>query len=62
MAASINSGVGRSAAANGTLIVTTGTANYAHWLRHLLRNLKLLGLDQMLRVCAADNSTAALAA
>ena len=44
------------------LIVTTCTSGYAHWLRHLHRNLAFLGLDKQLRVCSADASTAELAA
>ena len=44
------------------LIVTTSTSGYAHWLRHLHRNLAFLGLDKQLRVCSADASTAELAA
>ena len=44
------------------LLVTTVTASYEHWLRHLHRNLLLFGLGRSLRVCAADNATAALSA
>ena len=49
------------AASSTTLIVTTSTGGYAHWLRHLHRNLVLLGREQQLRVCAADESAADLA-
>jgi hypothetical protein len=42
------------AIADAPLIVTTATAGYQHWLGHLHRNLKLLHLDGLLRVCAAD--------
>ena len=41
------------------LIVTTSTAGYHHWLDHLHLNLKLLGLQRLLRVCAADDATVA---
>ena len=45
------------------LIVTTSTAGFLHWLRHLHLNLRMLGgLDRFLRVCAADAATVALAA
>lgn len=44
------------------LLVTTVTASYEHWLRHLHRNLLLFGMGRLLRVCAADNATAALSA
>ena len=44
------------------LIVTTATAGYGHWLRHLKANLRLFNLDKLLRVCAADSATMRLAA
>jgi len=43
------------------LIVTTCTAGYHHWLQHLHANLKLLRLDKLLHVCAADAATATAA-
>ena len=45
-----------------TPIVTTCTAGYTHWLKHLFANLKLLGLHRQLRVCAADATVVAFAA
>ena len=47
--------------ASKVMVVTTVTASYEHWLRHLHRNLLLFGLGKALRVCAADNATAILA-
>jgi hypothetical protein len=47
---------------NATVIATACTSTYAHWLRHLHTNLLFFGLHRMLRVCAADNATVAMAA
>jgi len=46
----------------GVQIVTATTAGYTHWTLHLLRNLRLLGLDCRLHVCAADAESVAFAA
>jgi hypothetical protein len=39
---------------NGTQLVTTASSSYTHWLAHMHRNLRLLGLADNLTVCATD--------
>ena len=48
---------GRSSDMGSTALVTSSTAGYLRWFSHLHRNLRLVGLDQHLTVCAHDNAT-----